>query len=72
MSVTRLALAAALLLGQVFANSEVSSLAANRQAYTHTVHCETKLALTSVELVPTTTITRRIHDPSSLVVLTTI
>ncbi|KAJ5939710.1 hypothetical protein N7466_002844 [Penicillium verhagenii] len=38
------------------------------QAHIHTAVCHTSIGLTSVASVPTTTITRRIHDPSPVVV----
>ncbi|KAJ5118469.1 hypothetical protein N7448_010176 [Penicillium atrosanguineum] len=72
MSITRFALAVGFLLGHVSAKpSGVSSLAASSQAHTPIVSCRTKLAMTSVALVPTTTITRQVHDPTPLVILST-
>lgn len=73
MSITRFALAVGFLLGHVSAKSSgSSSLAASSQAHTPIVSCRTKLAMTSVALVPTTTITQQIHDPTAVVILSTI
>ncbi|KAJ6127042.1 hypothetical protein N7523_002654 [Penicillium sp. IBT 18751x] len=68
----RFALAVGLLSGHVSANSlGSSSSAASSQAHTPIVSCRTKLGTNSLASVPTTTVTRRIHDPSPVVVLST-
>lgn len=69
MSISRFALAA-ILLGQASAGS--SSVPVSSQAHVHTAVCRTVLGLTSVASVPTTTLTRRIHDPSPVVVFSTV
>lgn len=64
---------AALLLGNASGNVlQSSSMPVSSQAHVHTAVCSTVLGLTSVASVPTTTITQRIHDPSPVVVFTTV
>ncbi|KAJ5384474.1 hypothetical protein N7517_002385 [Penicillium concentricum] len=73
MSIRRFALAAGLLLGQVSANTPAaSSPPASSQAPVATANCRTELGTSSVKVVPTTTITRTIHDRTPVVVLSTI
>ncbi|KAJ5947160.1 hypothetical protein N7466_000175 [Penicillium verhagenii] len=60
-----------LLLSQASAIS-LSSGIASSQPYVHSATCRTKLATTSIASVPTTTITRRVHDPTPVVVFSTI
>ncbi|QQK41063.1 TonB box, conserved site [Penicillium digitatum] len=72
MSIRRFAFAAALLLGQASASTPVaSSPLASSQAQVATETCRTELGPSSVKLVPTTTITRTIHERTPVVVLTT-
>lgn len=72
MSIRRFALAAALLLGQVSASTPVaSSPPASSQAQVATETCRTELGHSSVKSVPTTTITRTIHQRTPVVILTT-
>ncbi|KAJ5769090.1 hypothetical protein N7520_003649 [Penicillium odoratum] len=54
------------------AGSISSSVPVSSQAPVHTAICSTVLGLSPVASVPTTTITRRIHDPSPVVVFSTI
>jgi hypothetical protein len=72
MSISRLALAASLLGYASAGNVQSSSLPVSSQAHVHTAVCTTVLGLTSVASVPTTTITRRIHDPTPVVVFSTV
>lgn len=73
MFIRRLALAAALLLGQVSASTPAaSSPPASSQAHVATETCRTELGTSSVKSVPTTTITRTIHQRTPVVVLTTL
>ncbi|KGO69385.1 hypothetical protein PITC_065210 [Penicillium italicum] len=72
MSIRRFTLAAALLLGQASATTPVaSSPPASSQAHMSTDACRTELGTSSVKSVPTTTITRTIHQRTPVVVLTT-
>ncbi|KAJ5915873.1 hypothetical protein N7454_010780 [Penicillium verhagenii] len=71
MSISRLALAA-FLLGHASAGNIQSSAPVSSQAHVHTAVCHTVIGLTSVASVPTTTITRRIHDPTPVVVFSTV
>ncbi|KAJ5948567.1 hypothetical protein N7454_001874 [Penicillium verhagenii] len=70
MSFSRFALVG-LLLSQASAIS-LSSGIASSQPYVHSATCRTKLATTSIASVPTTTITRRVHDRTPVVVFSTI
>ncbi|OQE11067.1 hypothetical protein PENVUL_c003G10299 [Penicillium vulpinum] len=73
MSIRRFALAAGLLLGQVSASTPAaSSPPASSQVHVPIPTCRTELGLSSVKSVPTTTITRTIHEHTPVVVLTTI
>ena len=64
--------AAGFLLGQVAAiTPAASSPVASSQAYVPSVSCRTQLGTSSLALVPTTTITRTIHDPTPVVVFAT-
>ncbi|KAJ5930350.1 hypothetical protein N7466_005843 [Penicillium verhagenii] len=72
MSLLRFALAGLLLqLGHAAAGS-VSSPIPSSQAYKHSATCRTVLGTSSVTSVPTTTLTRRIHDPTPIVVFSTV
>ncbi|KAJ5163637.1 uncharacterized protein N7500_005467 [Penicillium coprophilum] len=73
MFIRQFTLAAGLLLGQVSASTPAaSSPPASSQAHAPTASCRTELGPSSVKVVPTTTITRTIHDHTPVVVLTTI
>ncbi|KAJ5752261.1 hypothetical protein N7520_009178 [Penicillium odoratum] len=60
------------LLGSASAGTLLSSSPASSQAHIHTAICTTILGTTSESTVPTTTITRRIHDPTPIVVFSTV
>ncbi|KAJ5861401.1 uncharacterized protein N7529_008711 [Penicillium soppii] len=72
MSIHRFALVAGLLLSRVSATTPAaSSPPVSSQAHVSIATCNTVLGTKSVKSVPTTTITRTIHDPTPVVVLTT-
>jgi hypothetical protein len=71
MSIHRFALVVGLLLCQVSATTPAASSAPfSSQAHVSIATCKTELGTESVRSVPTTTITRTIHDPTPVIVLT--
>ncbi|KAJ5628455.1 hypothetical protein N7490_010683 [Penicillium lividum] len=70
MSLGRFTLSA--LLGSASAGTLLSSSPASSQAHIHTAACTTIFGIESESTVPTTTITRRIHDPTPIVIFSTV
>ncbi|KAJ5467729.1 hypothetical protein N7475_005481 [Penicillium sp. IBT 31633x] len=71
MSIRCLTLVAGLLLGQASAKTLEASFLPSSQAQVSTAVCRTVLGPSSVSLVPTTTITRTIHERTPIAILTT-